>query len=86
MSDVNYLSELFYSQEVWGYIGPLAFVSLGYFVAKKNKFLGLLWYLVCLVIGFSYLGLTDTTPNFIWNAIIIIFGGGAACIIPVLDD
>lgn len=86
MSDVNYLSELFYSPEVWGYLGPLAFISLGYFVARKNKFIGLLWYLVCLLIASTYFTMLEATPNYIWNALVMIFGGGAACIIPILDD
>lgn len=84
MSDVNYLSELFYSPEIWGYFGPLAFIVIGYFVAVKNKMLGFLWYIVCLLMAYTYFDMLATQPNLIWNALILIFGGGLACMTPIL--
>jgi len=85
IQDVNLLEELFYSSSVWGYLGPVAFVTIGYFVAKKNEALGLLWYVVCLLMSATYIGLLGITPNYIWNVLILVFGGGVACITPILD-
>jgi len=45
MDDISIFSELFLSLDMWGYLGPMAMIVIGYVLAKKEKFLG--------VFGFS---------------------------------
>jgi len=66
--------ELFLTLEISGYFGPLAIVIIGYFVLQKDKFLGVLWFVVeCLIIA-HYLALVEATPDYWWHIIILLLG------------
>jgi hypothetical protein len=66
--------EIFFSLNMWGYLGPIALVIGGYFVSKKDKSLGIFVFIVeCLVIA-QYLALVDATPNYWWQIIILLLG------------
>ena len=67
--------ELFFSLEMWGYLGPIGLVICGYVVANKERVLGILFFVVeCLFIS-HYLTLVEATPDYWWHTIIILFGG-----------
>ena len=77
--------ELFLSLEISGYFGPLGLVIIGLFVMKKDKVLGLLYFVVeCLFIA-NYLDLVSATPDYWWHIIIILFGGLFTFVFPLWD-
>jgi len=79
------LYQLFFSVDMWGYLGPLAIVVAGYVCAKKDKGLGLIAFVVqCLFIA-QYLVLVAATPEYWWHIIIILVGGILACIVPLME-
>lgn len=81
--DVFY--DLFLSIGITGYLGPLALVIIGYVVMNKDKFLGVLWFVVeCLFIS-HYLTLVSVTPDYWWQIIILLFGGMMTCVYPLWD-
>ena len=76
---------LFLDREMWGYLGPTALVIIGYFVAKKDRILGIFWFVMeCLVIGY-YLALVSAIPDYWWHIYILLFGGLFTCVYPLLD-
>lgn len=76
--------QLFFSMNMWGYIGPLGLVIIGYFVAKETKNLGIVWFLVeCLVIA-NYLVLVSATPEYWWHILILLIGL-FSCLYPLWD-
>jgi len=67
--------DLFLSLEMWGYFGPLGLVIIGFFVAKKDRNLGVLYFVVeCLVVA-QYAILIETEPNYIWHMLLVLLGG-----------
>ena len=68
--------ELFYSDELWGLLGPAALVTITYLATKKDKGLGVIWYLVSSLGAIVfYMPMSIEDPFFIWHIIIILFGG-----------
>lgn len=85
MQDVNIFYELFLSPEMWGYLGPFALVFIGYVLTQKDKFLGVLWFVVeCLFVA-QYLTLIDATPGYWWHIFILLLGGLFTCVYPLLN-
>jgi hypothetical protein len=81
----DFFYELFLSTEISGYFGPLAIIIIGYFVAIKNKALGVLWFVVeCLMMA-QYFGLVEATPSYWWQIIILLLGC-VVVLIPALMD
>ena len=79
------LFELFLSTGMIGYLGPLAIVIIGFVVTKKDKTLGVLWFVVeCLFIA-QYFALLEATPDYWWQIIILLLGG-VLVLIPQLMD
>ena len=77
--------DLFLSTGISGYLGPLALVIIGYMVMKKDKFLGVLWFVVeCLFIA-QYIDLVGVTPDYWWQIFILLFGGMFTCVYPLWD-
>ena len=85
MQDPNYLNELFYSTEVWGYLGVFGMVFLAFIIAKKNKFAGVLWYIIMVIMGIDYLNLITDSGYYSLHAIILFFGGLVALFVPTDD-
>lgn len=80
---INWFEELFYSVEIWGYFGPLAFVIFSAFLAKKDKNLGLAMYILMLfMVGTFYI--QEITTYYI-QVFILLFLGAAVCLPPQLD-
>ena len=82
MQDVNYLTELFFSTSIYGYIGPFILILVGYYVSKEDKNLGIFWFLIeCLFVA-QYLDVVDATPYYWWHVFIILLGGIFFCVLP----
>ena len=79
------LFELFLSTGMIGYLGPLAIVIIGYVVAKKDKALGVLWFVVECLFMAQYFALLEATPDYWWQIIILLLGG-VLVLIPQLMD
>lgn len=85
LEGINIFYDLFLSSNMWGYIGPLALAIGGYYIAKKSRSLGVLWFIVdCLFIS-QYFELIEANPNYWWQ-IIILMMGCILCLIPALMD
>lgn len=85
MQDVNYLSELFLSTEIYGYFGPFILVAIGYVLATNRKYrtLALLWLIVEFLFVAYYFSLIEAGSGFYWwHIIILLFGGIFGCLIP----
>lgn len=78
-------TELFLSTEISGYLGPLAIVILGYMVMKKDKILGILWFVVECLFMAQYFDLVSATPDYWWQIFILLFGGLFTCVYPLWD-
>lgn len=66
--------QLFFSLDMWGYIGPLALVIIGYIVASKDKNLGVLWFVLESLVIANYLTLVAETPDYWWHIFILLIG------------
>ena len=83
MQDLNILEELFYSTELWGYLGPLALVIVAWYLTKKDKNLGLAIYIVFLfMVGVFYL---PSITTYYMQVFILLFLGGVVCLVPQLS-
>lgn len=77
--------ELFLSEEPWGYLGIMGILIFGYVLAKKDKVLGLVWYIIEWLFLANYLSLVEATPFYWWHIIILLIGGFATCVFPLID-
>jgi len=84
-SAYDLLFELFLSTGITGYLGPLAIVIIGYMVTKKDKTLGVLWFVVECLFMAQYFALLEATPDYWWQIIILMVGGISSCVIPLMD-
>jgi len=83
--DTGLFYQLFLSGEVWSYLGPLGLVIGGWIVTNKDRFLGVLWFIVeCLVIG-QYLTLVSATPDYWWHIYILLIGGLFTIVYPLWE-
>ena len=82
---MNILEQLFLSTEMYGLLGPLGLVLIGYYLAEKDKMLGVFWFIVDVLFASYYYQLLDATPAYWWHIIIILFGGIFFCIFPLLN-
>lgn len=81
----NLFEQLFLSTQMWGYLGPLAIVAVGLVAAKKDKLLGVMWFMVECLFMWHYLQLVAATPEYYWHLLILVLGGLATCIYPLFD-
>ena len=85
MDDISIFDEVFLSLDMWGYLGPMAMIVIGYVLTKKEKFLGVLWFAVeCLFVS-QYLALVEAMPDYWWHIFILLVGGLFTCVYPLLD-
>jgi len=85
VTETGIFYDLFLSLEIWGLFGPLGLVIVGYFVAKKEPKIGILFFVVECVVVAQYLALVAVTPHYWWHAIIILLGGVFTCLGPLID-
>jgi len=81
----DWFYDLFLSSEISGYFGPLAIVIIGYFVMRKERALGILWFIVECLFMAHYFALVDATPAYWWNIFILLFGGLFTCVFPLWE-
>ena len=76
MQDIHWLDEIFLSTDLWGWFGPLLFITIVFLILtnKKAKPLGILFLIVEILMINFYLGLVEATPWYWWNIIIMILG------------
>lgn len=86
MLEINWFEELFLQETMWGLLGPFALVVLSYYLTKKDKFLGVIMFLVDCLFAASYLDLVGATPAYWWHITIILFGGIFFCLFPLIWD
>jgi len=67
--------QLFFSLDMWGYLGPLSLVIIGYIVASKDKSLGVIWFVLESLVIVNYLSLVAETPAYWWHTLILLIGG-----------
>lgn len=83
MTDINFLEELFYSTELWGFLGPAAIVFIGWYASKKDKNLGGFWFILELImIATFYAPLLPTHGVYLYHMLIILVGGILTCLLP----
>ena len=81
----DFFYEIFLSTNISGYFGPLAIVIIGYFLAKKDRSLGVLAFVIQCLIAAQYFALVEATPEYWWQIIIILLGGILTCVAPLMD-
>lgn len=76
MQDINWLSEIFLSTEMWGWFGPLILISVAFLVTanRKTRPLGIFFIIVESLVTYTYLTLVEATPWYWWNIIIMVLG------------
>lgn len=82
---INIFYEIFYSLQPWGYLGPMGLVIIGYFVSKKERNLGILWFVMECLIMAHYLSFVNVEPNYWWHFLILFLGGLSTCVFPLWD-
>ena len=81
----EFFNEVFLSTGIAGYFGPLGVIIIGYYLAKKEQTLGVLWFVVECLIIYNYLVLIETTPEYWWQVLIILVGGVLPCAFLIVD-
>ena len=66
--------QLFFSTNMWGYLGPIALVVIGYLLTKKERNLGIFFIIVNSLVIAQYLALIEATPDYWWHVIILLLG------------
>lgn len=85
LEGVNIFYDLFFSANMWSYLGPMGLVIIGYFLAKKEKVLGVLWFVLeCLFVA-QYFTLVNANPAYWWHIFILLLGGLFTCVYPLWD-
>jgi len=79
------LFELFLSTGGLGYLGPFVIVIIGYLLAKKDKGLGLIAFIVQCLIAAQYFTFIEADPAYWWQVVIILVGGMLTCVVPLMD-
>jgi hypothetical protein len=75
---------LFLSTELWGYFGPVGLVIIGYILTKKERPLGIFFFIVDALVISHYLTLVEATPDYWWHTIILLLGI-IICTIQMID-
>ena len=80
----NIFELLFLSTEMWGYLGPVGLVVIGFLLTKKERSLGIFMIIVDSLIIAQYLALIEATPEYWWHVIILLLGV-VQCAIVLID-
>lgn len=82
---LDLFTEIFLSTEIWGYFGPLLLVWIGYEITKREKPLGVFYFIILMVMTFSTYMTNALFLDNVWKVLILIFGGLAVCIAPQFE-
>ena len=76
MQDINYLEELFFSTDLYGWFGPIIIIVVSFMILsnKRYKPLGIFFMILESLIAYTYYDLAVTTPWYYWNAFIMVIG------------
>ena len=80
----NVFQELFLSDNMWGYVGVIGLVIIGWFITNKEKTLGVFMIIVYSLLIAQYLTLISANPDYWWQVIILILGV-LQCTIQLID-
>lgn len=76
----DFFTEYFLSTGITGYLGPMALVIFCFVLATKDKFLGVIGFVVeCLFLA-NYFTLVEATPDYWWQIIILLLGVIMTCV------
>jgi len=78
-TDTGFFYQIFLSLEMWSIFGPALIVICGFVVAKKDRGLGIIFFIVECLVVYQYFMLVDATPFYWWHIIILMFGGIIPC-------
>jgi len=67
-------NQLFYAQEIWGYLGLAGVLAFCFVVTYKVKEFAGLGFLICTFMALDYLGRQIAGGYYIWHSIIAFFG------------
>lgn len=85
LEGVNIFYDLFFSANMWSYLGPMGLVVIGYFLVTKNKILGILWFVLECLFMAQYFTLVPANPDYWWHIFILLLGGLFTCVYPLWD-
>lgn len=85
LEGLNIFYDLFMSANMWGYLGPMALVIIGYFLVRKDAVLGVLWFIVECLFVYHYTTLLAAHPAYWWQIFILLFGGLLTVVFPLWD-
>lgn len=79
------IEDIFMRTDMIGYIGPMALVIIGHMLSRRDRTLGVLWFVFeCLFVA-HYFILIETDPAYWWHTIILLLGGLITCVFPMFD-
>lgn len=84
LEGLNIFYDLFLSANMWGYIGPVGLVVIGFFITQKEKSLGIFMIIIYSLLISQYLALVSANPNYWWQTIILLLGV-LQCTIQLID-
>lgn len=70
----NLFENMFYSQEIWGYIGVLGLLVAGVIVCTKYKYASIGFFPVFVIMAIDYLGLITANGYYAFHFLIMLFG------------
>jgi len=81
----DFLYEIFLDTSLSGLFGPFALVLIGYVATRKDRMLGVFWFVIECLFMAAYLVLVEATPDYWWHIIILLIGGLSTCVFPLTD-
>lgn len=67
------LESWFFAENIWGLLGPLGVVTIGLFIGKKSKELGLIWMIMTFAMTAFYLN--ADFGDHLWQFFTLVLGG-----------
>lgn len=71
---LDLFEQLFYSTEVWGFIGIAGIIAFFFLVTYKVKYVFPFFVLILAFMGVQYVGMVAETAFYIWHFIFLIVG------------
>lgn len=70
----NIFELLFYSEEIWGYLGVVGILTLSLIFALRVKYSFSFWCIACMLMGLHYFTIVTATGYYMLHAILLFFG------------
>lgn len=79
--------DFFFTPDGIGWLGPVALIILGFYMAKKSRGLGFVGAILEILFIANYLELIGAgEPAYWWHVALLILGGLPTCLLPTLLD